>query len=55
MTCQAMAEKTIHEGRNIKRIRELPGIKQEALAVESGGDWNQEKISLPEGKEAMEP
>jgi DNA-binding transcriptional regulator YiaG len=30
---ETMAEKTIHEGRNIKRIREMLGIKQEALAV----------------------
>ncbi|HEX5155401.1 MAG TPA: hypothetical protein VFW07_28360 [Parafilimonas sp.] len=48
-------EKTIHEGRNVKRIREMPGIKQEALAVELGDDWNQKKISLLENKETIEP
>ncbi len=48
-------DKTIHEGRNIKRIREMLGIKQEALAVELGDDWNQKKISLLEGKESVEP
>lgn len=48
-------EKTIHEGRNVKRIREMLGIKQETLALELGDDWNQKKISLLEGKETIEP
>ena len=48
-------EKTIHHGRNIKRFREMLGIKQEALAVELGDDWNQKKISLLEQKEVVEP
>jgi transcriptional regulator with XRE-family HTH domain len=48
-------EKTIHEGRNVKRIREMLGIKQDALAVELGDDWNQKKISLLEGKETIDP
>src|ERR1044072_3081714 len=48
-------EKTIHEGRNVKRIREMLGIKQDALAIELGDDWNQKKISLLEGKETIEP
>jgi len=30
----AMTEKTIHEGRNVKRIREILGIKQDTLAME---------------------
>jgi len=30
-------EKTIHQGRNVKRFREMLGIKQEALAFELGG------------------
>ncbi len=34
---------TVHEGRNIKRIREMLGINQEALATELG--VNQQKIS----------
>lgn len=45
----------IHEGRNIKRFREMLGIKQEALALELGDDWNQRKISLLEQKETVEP
>ncbi len=45
----------IHEGRNVKRFREMLGIKQEALAFELGEDWNQKKISLLEQKETVEP
>ncbi|MCP1996177.1 helix-turn-helix transcriptional regulator [Flavobacterium sp. HSC-61S13] len=44
----------IHQGRNIKRFREMLGIKQDALAFELGEDWNQQKISLLEQKEAIE-
>jgi transcriptional regulator with XRE-family HTH domain len=49
-----MSERTIHHGRNIKRIREIYGIKQEALALELGDDWNQKKISLLESKEVVD-
>jgi len=45
---------TIHQGRNIKRFREMLGIKQDALAYELGDDWNQQKISLLEQKEKIE-
>ena len=48
-------EKTIHQGRNVKRFREMLGIKQEGLALELGDDWNQKKISLLEQKEVIEP
>ncbi|SEG37325.1 helix-turn-helix domain-containing protein [Algoriphagus boritolerans] len=44
----------IHHGRNIKRFRELMGIKQESLAFELGADWSQKKISLLEQKEEVE-
>jgi len=44
----------IHHGRNIKRFREMMGIKQEALAHELGDDWSQKKISLLEQKEEVE-
>ena len=47
-------EKTIHQGRNIKRFREMLGIKQEGLALELGDDWNQRKISLLEQKDVIE-
>lgn len=48
-------ENRIHEGRNLKRLREMLGIKQEALAMSLGEDWNQKKISLLEQKETIEP
>lgn len=46
--------KMIHEGRNVKRFREMLGIKQEALAAALGEDWNQKKISLLEAKDKIE-
>jgi len=46
--------KTIHQGRNVKRFREMMGIKQEALAYMLGDDWNQQKISLLEQKEQID-
>ena len=45
----------IHQGRNVKRFREMLGIKQEALAMELGDDWSQKKISLLEQKDTIEP
>ena len=48
-----MAE-TIHQGRNIKRFREMLGLKQEGLAYELGDDWNQKKVSLLEQKEVVD-
>ena len=48
-------EKTIHQGKNVKRFREMLGIKQEGLALELGDDWNQRKISILEQKEVIEP
>ena len=47
-------EKTIHQGRNVKRFREMLGLKQEALALELGEEWNQRKISLLEQKEEID-
>ncbi|WNI36203.1 helix-turn-helix transcriptional regulator [Chryseobacterium sp. SG20098] len=44
----------IHQGRNVKRFREMLGIKQEALALDLGDDWNQKKISLLEQRETIE-
>ncbi|KAA0992213.1 helix-turn-helix domain-containing protein [Dyadobacter aurulentus] len=44
----------IHEGRNLKRFREMLSIKQDALAFELGEDWNQQKISLLEQKEKID-
>ena len=44
----------IHQGRNIKRFREMMGIKQEALAYQMGDDWTQKKVSLLEQKDIIE-
>lgn len=48
-----MQDKKIHQGRNIKRFREMLGIKQDALAFDLGEDWNQKKISILEQKEII--
>ncbi|MBS4063176.1 MAG: helix-turn-helix transcriptional regulator [Chitinophagaceae bacterium] len=47
-----MTEKTIHEGRNVKRIREILGIKQDALALELG--LSQQAVSALEQKEKID-
>ena len=47
-------EQKIHQGRNVKRFREMLGIKQEALALELGDDWNQKKISLLEQRDVID-
>lgn len=47
-------ETKIHEGRNIKRFREMLGIKQDALAADLSEDWNQQKISLLEQKQTID-
>jgi len=47
-------EQKIHQGRNVKRFREMLGIKQEALAYSLGEDWNQKKISMLEQKDVIE-
>nr|WP_314498998.1 helix-turn-helix transcriptional regulator [uncultured Chryseobacterium sp.] len=49
-----MQNKKIHQGKNIKRFREMLGIKQEALAFDLGDDWNQKKVSLLEQKEIVD-
>jgi len=45
-------EKTIHQGRNIKRFREMLGIKQDVLAIDLG--LSQQAISALEQKEALD-
>ena len=44
--------KAVHEGRNVKCIREMLGVKQESLASALG--FNQQKISLLGQKETIE-
>jgi transcriptional regulator with XRE-family HTH domain len=53
MNTATMSEKKPHEGRNIKRIREMLGIKQETLASEL--DMSQQSVSLLEQKETVDP
>lgn len=55
MTHTATPHRKVHEGRNVKRFREMLGIKQDALASDLGDDWNQQKVSLLEQKESIEP
>lgn len=47
-------EQKIHQGRNVKRFREMLGIKQDALAFDLGEEWNQKKISILEQKEVID-
>jgi len=46
--------KQVHQGRNIRRFREMLAIKQEGLAHELGEDWSQKRVSLLEQKEVIE-
>lgn len=50
----ATSNPKVHEGRNLKRFREMLGIKQDVIAFELGDDWNQQKISLLEQKEKID-
>jgi transcriptional regulator with XRE-family HTH domain len=45
----------IHQGRNIKNVREMLGWKQESLAEALGAGWSQKKISLLESKDIVHP
>jgi len=44
----------IHEGRNLKRFREMLGIKPDVLAFELGSDWNQQRVSILEQREKID-
>lgn len=43
-----------HQGRNLKRFREMMGIKQDILAFELGEEWSQKRISLLETRPVIE-
>ncbi|KAA0128278.1 helix-turn-helix transcriptional regulator [Chryseobacterium sp. SN22] len=45
-------EQKVHQGRNVKRFREMLGIKQETLAFDL--NISQQKISLEEQKEIID-
>lgn len=55
MSTTSTPERKIHQGHNIKRYREILGIKQEALAYDMGDNWSQKKISILESKEEIDP
>lgn len=44
----------VHQGHNIKRFREMLGIKQEAFANAMGETWTQKKVSVLEQKDIVE-
>jgi transcriptional regulator with XRE-family HTH domain len=48
-------EKTIHQGKNIARFRQMLGMKQDLLASIMGDDWTQLKVSRLEAKQEIEP
>lgn len=48
-----IATKKIHEGQNVKRIREILGVKQDTLAFDL--NISQQAISLLEQKESIDP
>ena len=52
MTIDKTTSRKIHQGRNIKRFREILGIKQEALAFDMG--VSQSSISDYESKETLD-
>jgi transcriptional regulator with XRE-family HTH domain len=52
MVMQQEGTKAVHEGRNVKRIREMLGIKQDSLAMDLG--ISQQAISALEQKEALD-
>lgn len=54
MTATTEPQKKVHHGRNIKRFREMFGVKQEALAIELGPEWSQKKVSRLEENEEVE-
>ncbi|MBT1690164.1 helix-turn-helix domain-containing protein [Dawidia soli] len=47
-------DEPIHHGRNLKRFREMVGVKQESLANQLGPGWSQKRVSLLEGKEIID-
>jgi len=50
-----MNSEKVHQGHNVRRFREMRRLKQEALALEMGGDWTQRRISLLEQRELIDP
>ena len=55
MRTMTYVQAKIHQGKNVKRFREMLGIRQEGLADQLGSEWNQKRISLIEAREMVEP
>lgn len=51
----AMRVHKIHYGYNIRRLREIIGLKQAALAKQMGSGWTQKRISKLESREWIKP
>lgn len=45
MTTAETPKKNIHHGRNIRRFREMFGMKQESLAIKLNEELSQKKVS----------
>lgn len=43
-----------HQGRNVKRFRDMLGMKQETLATLLGPEWTQKKVSQLESTEVID-
>jgi hypothetical protein len=54
MPIDTRTNRTRHEGRNIKRFREMLAIKQGVLAIDLDEGWNQQKKSLLKQKETID-
>lgn len=52
MNTETMPYKKVHHGRNIKRLREMLGVKQESIAIAL--EMTQQNVSLLEQKEEIE-
>lgn len=50
-----MTTHRVHHGHNIKRLREIQGVKQQSLALELGAGWNQKKVSVLESRSTISP
>lgn len=50
-----MGTNWVHHGYNIRRLREILGMKQSALAKEMGPEWTQQAVSRLEAKAWIKP
>jgi transcriptional regulator with XRE-family HTH domain len=54
-TTDTSKTRPVDHGKNLKRFREMLGMKQEALAAKLGEGWSQRKLSYLEGKKEIDP